>query len=337
MRILLLDFRDSLYLIGSNIGLLSFKKKYNSSYHSNADTQINFIMHYMNFCFFYSVEIKTKNPHATENICTLSAIISTVIVTIISDIAYRALICLLSTRFSQKQSDNICLGTPKAFIKEDRDEKDPSLLENGSQDSCPIQGFKYNQEERRTAPQRNDDGICADDETSINTVKKNDSDTLLGIESLSETDVKVVRLVFDPHGLQRYSYHRSMVDRLQRSWQHVDSDADEALLLNERTPPCGEIAVSRYDDELSKLLSDEPPVEEPKQISLDTGVVILLFHICTYIRKNVVTPRQIGQLGIVSVVKSLFQRNLVWREKGRDLTQSYEKSPYTHRQIQNAT
>ena len=30
-----------------------------------------------------------------------------------------------------------------------------------------------------------------------------------------------------------------------------------------------------------------------------------------------------------------YQGNI--REKGRDLTQSYDKSPYTHRQIQNAT
>ena len=28
---------------------------------------------------------------------------------------------------------------------------------------------------------------------------------------------------------------------------------------------------------------------------------------------------------------------LLWREKGRDLTKSYDKSPYTHRKIQNAT
>ena len=27
----------------------------------------------------------------------------------------------------------------------------------------------------------------------------------------------------------------------------------------------------------------------------------------------------------------------IGREKGRDLTQSYDKSPYTHRKIQNAT
>ena len=127
-------------------------------------------------------------------------------------------------------------------------------------------------------------GLSINVKTNLDNNEEEEADTLLtdGPASLSEEDVELVRLVYGQSGLPRYSYHRSMVDRLLRSWQHVDSDADETLLLNERTPPCGEIAVSGYDEELGKLLSDEPPLEQPKPLSLEAGKgsinIYYMFH-----------------------------------------------------------